>query len=79
MNEIFKKFNVFDYFSHLVPGAIVVLALLHHFQCKDPASMSNLFGCLYDKLVEHNTYGLCRIIDLKNGSGKTEKKIINNK
>lgn len=55
MNEIFKKFNVFDYFSHLVPGAIVVLALLHHFQCKAPASMSNLFGCLYDKLVEHNT------------------------
>lgn len=55
MNEIFKKFNVFDYFSHLVPGAIVVLALLHHFQCKDSASMSNLFGCLYDKLAEHNT------------------------
>lgn len=55
MNEIFKKFNVFDYFSHLVPGAIVVLALLHHFQCKDQASMSNLFGCLYDKLAEHNT------------------------
>lgn len=55
MNEIFKKFNVFDYFSHLVPGAIVVLALLHYFQCKDQASMSNLFGCLYDKLAEHNT------------------------
>lgn len=55
MNEIFKKFNVFDYFSHLVPGAIVVLALLHHFQCKDSASMSNLFGCLYDKLVEYNS------------------------
>ncbi|MBQ9100755.1 MAG: hypothetical protein IJY54_05180 [Paludibacteraceae bacterium] len=55
MNEIFKKFNVFDYFSHLVPGAIVVLALLYHFQCKAPASMSNLFGCLYDKLVEYNS------------------------
>ena len=55
MNEIFKKFNVFDYFSHLVPGAIVVLALLHYFLCKDQASMSNLFGCLYDKLAEHNT------------------------
>lgn len=55
MNEIFKKFNVFDYFSHLVPGTIVVLALLHYFLCKDQASMSNLFGCLYDKLVEHNT------------------------
>lgn len=55
MNEIFKKFNVFDYFSHLVPGTIVVLALLHYFQCKDHASMSNLFGCLYDKLAEHNT------------------------
>lgn len=55
MNEIFKKFNVFDYFSHLVPGAIVVLALLHYFQCKDQASMSNLFGCLYDKLVEYNS------------------------
>ena len=54
MNEIFKKFNVFDYFSHLVPGTIVVLALLHYFQCKD-ASMSNLFGCLYDKLVEYNS------------------------
>ena len=55
MNEIFKKFNVFDYFSHLVPGTIVVLALLHYFLCKDQASMSNLFGCLYDKLAEHNT------------------------
>ncbi|MEE0911877.1 MAG: hypothetical protein U0L67_05450 [Paludibacteraceae bacterium] len=55
MNEIFKKFNVFDYFSHLVPGAIVVLALLHYFQCKDQASMSYLFGCLYDKLVEYNS------------------------
>lgn len=35
MNEIFKKFNVFDYFSHLVPGAIVVLALLSYEKGQD--------------------------------------------
>ncbi|MEE1540971.1 MAG: hypothetical protein UF067_00760 [Paludibacteraceae bacterium] len=64
MNEIFKKFNVFDYFSHLVPGAIVVLALLlcHYNSCCDCAKCLclksfnfNSFSTLSDKLIEDNT------------------------
>ncbi len=64
MNEIFKKFNVFDYFSHLVPGAIVVLALLlcHYNSCCDCAKCLclksfnfNFFSSLSDKLIEDNS------------------------
>lgn len=64
MNEIFKKFNVFDYFSHLVPGAIVVLALLlcHYNSCCDCAGCLclksfnfNSFSTLSDKLIEDNS------------------------
>lgn len=64
MNEIFKKFNVFDYFSHLVPGAIVVLALLlcHYNSCCDCAKCLclksfnfNSFSTLSDKLIEDNS------------------------
>lgn len=53
MNEIFKKFNVFDYFSHLVPGAIVVLALLSYEKSQD-IPLSSLCGNLSEEVKNND-------------------------
>ena len=53
MNEIFKKFNVFDYFSHLVPGAIVVLALLSYEKGQD-IPLSSLCGNLSEEVKNND-------------------------
>lgn len=53
MNEIFKKFNVFDYFSHLVPGAIVVLALLSYEKSQD-ILLSSLCGNLSEEVKNND-------------------------
>lgn len=53
MNEIFKKFNVFDYFSHLVPGAIVVLALLSYEKGHD-IPLSTLCGNLSEEVKNND-------------------------
>lgn len=53
MNEIFKKFNVFDYFSHLVPGAIVVLALLSYEKGHD-IPLSSLCGNLSEEVKNND-------------------------
>jgi len=55
MNEIFKKFNVFDYFSHLVPGAIVVLALLLHLFNVKTLPLCPIYLDAFMILAEHNT------------------------
>lgn len=53
MNEIFKNFNVFDYFSHLVPGAIVVLALLSYEKGQD-IPLSSLCGNLSEEVKNND-------------------------